>query len=205
MGSKSRWEHLFPGRKEKQVQLWKTIGELLRRYGQEWSPAASKLFVYREGWYLLFRFVLLCVLFVLISSELNTWNIIILMATVYMLLDLLIANTSFSFVTMKPINSLRSFLLTLFAFTHVIIAYGIFFKFYGEQFNSNMCGFQVLYFSTVTITTLGYGDFVPIKSGTMAQILVVLELLTGLFFLTGVLARIINFKQVIPNEKKTSE
>jgi hypothetical protein len=205
MGSESRWEHLYPERKEKQVQLWRTIRELLCRYGQEWSPAASKLFVYREGWYLLSRFALLCILLVLISSEPNTWNIMILIATVYMLFDLLIANTSFSFVTMKPINSLRSFSLTLFAFTHVIIAYGIFFKFYGEQFNSNMSDSQVLYFSTVTITTLGYGDFVPIKSGTMAQILVVLELLTGLFFLTGVLARIINFKQVISNENKTSE
>jgi hypothetical protein len=205
LGSKSRWAHLFPERKEKQDHLWKTIGELFRRYEQEWSLSASKTFVYREGWYLLLRFAILCILFVLIGSEFNTCNIIILIATAYMLLDLLIANTSVSFVTMDPINSLRSFLLTLFAFTHITIAYGIFFKFYRNQFNSNMCNFQVLYFSTVTITTLGYGDFVPNKSGTVAQILVVLELLTGLYFLTGVLARIINLKPAISNEEKTSK
>lgn len=205
MGSKSRWANLFPERREKQDQLWKTIGELFLRYEQEWSPSASKKFVYREGWYLLLRFAILYVLFVLVSRELNTWNVIILIVTVYMLLDLLIVNTSVSFVTMDPINSLRSFSLTLFAFTHVIIAYGIFFKFYREQFNMSMSDFQVLYFSTVTITTLGYGDFVPMKSGTVAQILVVLELLTGLYFLTGVLARIINFKPAISNEEKVSE
>jgi len=194
LGSKSRWANLFPERKEKQDHLWKTIGEFFRRYEQEWSPASSKIFVYREGWYLLLRFALLCVLFVLITGELDPWNIIILIATIYMLFDLLIVNTSVSFVTMDPINSLRSFLMTFFAFTHVIIAYGIFYKFCGYKFNSNMCYSQILYFSTVTITTLGYGDFVPKKSGTMAQVLVVLELLTGLFFLTGVLARIITFK-----------
>jgi hypothetical protein len=205
LGSKSHWENLYPERKEKQDHLWEKIGEFFRRYEQEWSPASLKIFVYREGWYLLVRFALLCVLFVLISGELNPWNIIILIATIYLLLDLLIANTSVSFVTMDPINSLRSFLLTLFAFTHVIIAYGIFYKFYGDQFNSNMCDSQVLYFSTVTITTLGYGDFVPNKSGTMAQVLVVLELLTGLFFLTGVLARIITFKPDKSDETKATE
>jgi hypothetical protein len=194
LGNKLHWENFYPERKEKQDDLWKRIGEFFLRYEREWSPASLKIFVYREGWYLLVRFTLLCVLFVLTSGELNLWNIIILVATIYLLLDLLIANTSVSFVTMDPINSLRSFLLTLFAFTHVIIAYGIFYKFCGGQFNSNMCDSQVLYFSAVTITTLGYGDFAPSKSGTMAQVLVVLELLTGLFFLTGVLARIITFK-----------
>ncbi len=178
---------------------------MFRRYEQEWSPSSWKTFVYREGWYLLLRFLILCVLFLLTNNELNLWNIIILIATICLLLDLLIANTSVSFVTMAPINSLRSFLLTLFAFTHVIIAYGIFYKFYGNQFNSSMCNFQVLYFSTITITTLGYGDFVPNKSGTMAQMLVVFELLTGLYFLTGVLARIINFKLAISNEEKVSK
>jgi hypothetical protein len=68
-----------------------------------------------------------------------------------------------------------------------------------------MCNFQVLYFRTVTITTLGYGDFVPNKSGTMAQMLVVLELLTGLYFLTGVLAKIINSKSGTSNEEKASK
>lgn len=195
----------MPGRKEKQDHLWKHIGDFFRRYEQEWSPASWKIFVYREGWYLLLRFALLSILFVLITGEINPCNVIILTATSYMLLDLLIANTSVSFVTMGPINSLRSFLLTLFAFTHVIIVYGIFYKFYGDQFNSNMYDSQVLYFSTVTITTLGYGDFAPKQSGTMAQVLVVLELLTGLFFLTGVLARIITFKPDKSDEIKATE
>lgn len=110
-----------------------------------------------------------------------------------MLIDLLIVNTSVSFVTKDPINSLRSFLFTFFAFTHVIIAYGIFYKFNGDQFNFILCNTQALYFSAVTITTLGYGDVLPKLSSAVAQMLVILELLTGLFFITGVLARIITF------------
>ena len=194
MSSKTRWSHLYPKRKEKQDHLWITIGEFFRRYEQECSPTAKKRFVYREGWYLTLRFALLLASLVLITHEFNPLNSAILLITAYLLIDLLIVNTSVSFVTKDPINSLRSFLLTFFSFTHVIIAYGIFYKFYGDQFNSIMCNSQILYFSTVTITTLGYGDFTPTKSGTIAQALIVLQVLTGLFFITGVLARIINIE-----------
>lgn len=192
MGSKSRWAHLFPERKERQDHLWETIGSLFRRYEQEWSPAATKLFVNREGWYLLLRVAALGALFMMITTEVNIKNILILFLTIYLLLDLLIVNTSIAFVTMQPISSLRSFLLTLFAFTHIIVVFSIFYKFYGDQFNTTMCDSHILYFSTITITTLGYGDFVPKKSGTMVQLLVIKEVLTGLFFVTGVLARVIN-------------
>lgn len=195
MGSKSRWTHLFPDRKEKQIRLWETIGTFIRRYEQEWSPAATKLFVYREGWYLLFRFVFLGAVFMMITTEVNIMNILIFILTTYLLLDLLIVNTSVAFVTMQPISNLRSFLLTFFAFTHIIVAFGIFYKFYGDQFNTTMCNSQLLYFSTITITTLGYGDFVPKKTGTMVQILIIKEVLTGLFFVTSVLARIISPKK----------
>ena len=68
-----------------------------------------------------------------------------------------------------------------------------------------MCNSQLVYFSTVTITTLGYGEFVPNKSGTVAQILVVFELLTGIFFLTGVLARIISFGRDKSSEDEDPE
>lgn len=198
MGSKSRWAHLYPDRKEKQVQRWERIATFFRRYEQEWSLTARKFFVYREGWYLLVRVVILGTLFMMITTDVNIKNILILILAAYFLLDLLIVNTSIAFVTMAPISSLRSFLLTFFAFTHIIVAFGIFYKFYGDQFNAIMCDSQILYFSTITITTLGYGDFVPSRSGTMVQILVIKEVLTGLFFVAGVLARVIN------REKKTT-
>jgi hypothetical protein len=104
------------------------------------------------------------------------------------------ANTSIAFVTRNPINNLRSFIFTFFTFIHVVVIYGIFYKFLQHQLSENMSNLQVLYFGIVTITTLGYGDFVPEKWGTMAQIIVTLELLTGLFFIVGIFVRIAGSK-----------
>jgi hypothetical protein len=192
LGSKSRWAHLFPERKKKQEQLWQGIGKLLRRYEQEGNPASWKIFVNREGWYLWIRFALLCALFYLMSSEFNVWNIFILLIAAFSLVDILAANTSASFVTMQPIDNLRSFILTFFAFTHIIVAFAIFYKYNQEQFAFKMCTTQLLYFSAVTITTLGDGTFLPNRTGTAVQVLIIVELLIGLFFITGVFARIIN-------------
>ncbi len=193
MGSKSRWAQLYPERKKRQTRRWEEIESLFSRYEREWSPAAWKCFVYREGSYLLLRFIALCIFLYFITDKLDPKNLAILILTSYMLLDILISNTSVAFVTMKPINTLRSFFLTLFSFLHLIIAYSVFYKFFGDQFNTTMCNTQIIYFSTVTITTLGYGDYAPTGLGT--QWLVVFQLLTGVFFLAGVLARIISLKR----------
>jgi hypothetical protein len=194
LGRKLLSHKLYPERKKKQENFWKYIEDFFRRYEQEWNPVSRwKIFVFREGWYLLIRFILLCLVFVAVSNEINVYNIIFVVIGLLFLFDILAFNTSNSFITMTPINSLRSFFLTFFAFTHLIIAYGIFYKFFKEQFAIDMCNTQLLYFSAVTITTLGDGTFLPDQSGTMVQMLVILELLTGLFFISGVIARIINF------------
>ena len=194
MGSKLRSQKLYPDREKNQKRFWKYIEDLFRRYEQEWNPVSRwKIFIFREGWYLLIRFILLCLVFVVVSNEINVYNIFFVVIGLLFLFDILIFNTSNSFITMTPINSLRSFFLTFFAFTHLIIAYGIFYKFFKEQFAIDMCNTQLLYFSAVTITTLGDGMFLPDQSGTTVQMLVILELLTGLFFISGVIARIINF------------
>ena len=65
----------------------------------------------------------------------------------------------------------------------------------AETFQSNALRFDDAravysqYFSFVTITTLGYGDIVPISPP--ARMLVVLEALTGQFFLAVLVARLV--------------
>ena len=204
--SKSIWQPLFRKRKTRQSRIWKKVENFFSCYERKCSLSSCKIFVFREGWFLLGRFVLLYISFTLISNQVSFWNIIFVGVGLYFLFDILMVNTSVSFVTMKPISNLRSFLFTFFAFTQIIIVFAIFYKFYQEEFVSRMCDSQVLYFSAVTMTTLGYGDFVPNRSGTIAQTLVILEVLTGLFFVTGVFARIINFsaKQKSTTPKSTS-
>lgn len=191
MGSKFLNKESFPNRKEKQDRIWRAIVTFFSRYAQEWNPAAWKVFRFREGWYLVLRFFILYLLFALISNNLIC-NVVYVIISILILFDILVANISISFATVKPLNKLRSFFLTLFAFTHVIIVYAIFYKYFKEQFEINLSDSQLLYFSGVTITTLGDGRFLPAKIGTTVQLIVILELLTGLLFISGVIARIIN-------------
>jgi hypothetical protein len=182
-------------KEEKQKKLWRFVAKCFCCYETKCSPASWSIFRYREGWYLLLRFAVLCACFLGVSNKVNGWNILFGIVAVAFLLDILVANTSIAFVTRSPISNLRSFLLTFFAFTHLVVAYSIFYKLLAHQFTDRMCNLQVLYFSVVTITTLGYGDFVPQKWGMTAQLVVILELLTGLFFITGVLTRILSLRE----------
>lgn len=131
--------------------------------------------------------------FVIADNQFTCWNITFVILGGLLFLDIFLANISIAFVavTRAPINDLRSFFLTFTAFINIVVIYALFYKFL-DQFNYAMCNPQLLYFSFVTITTLGYGDFVPQRSGTMSQIVVIMELLTGLIFIAGVFARIIN-------------
>lgn len=175
---------------------WKILEKCLSTYETKYSPATWKYLRNSRSLYLLIRFFLLCICLIFASNRTTWWNIPCGIISIAFLLDILIANTSIAYVTRNPMNDLRSFTLTFFAFIHIIIIYGIFYKFVQNQFNEDMCNWQVIYFSIVTITTLGYGDFVPEKWGTIAQIIVSLELLTGLFFIVGVFTRIGHSKRI---------
>lgn len=50
-------------------------------------------------------------------------------------------------------------------------------------------GFNALYFSFVTLTTMGYGDFAPLSS--VARMLAVLEAVTGVLYLSVLIARLV--------------
>jgi hypothetical protein len=55
--------------------------------------------------------------------------------------------------------------------------------------NPTMVRFQALYFSFVTLTTVGYGDIVPVSKG--ARLLAAAESTAGVFFATIVIARLV--------------
>jgi uncharacterized membrane protein len=48
---------------------------------------------------------------------------------------------------------------------------------------------NALYFSFVTLCTVGYGDIVPLS--LMARMLSILEAITGLFYMTVLVARLV--------------
>ena len=60
-----------------------------------------------------------------------------------------------------------------------------------------------LYFSFVTLTTLGYGDIAPVTP--MARSLAVLVAVTGQLFMAVLLARVVSLYVSHSSEKPTSE
>lgn len=68
----------------------------------------------------------------------------------------------------------------------VIIVYGLAYSFADVDFGRHETSLSPLYFSIVTITTLGYGDVIP--ASTTAQVLAVSEAIFGYIGLGGLLS-----------------
>jgi hypothetical protein len=52
-----------------------------------------------------------------------------------------------------------------------------------------MAGFETLYFSFSTLTTVGYGDIIPVSNP--ARMLAMMEATTGVFYLAVLIARLV--------------
>jgi voltage-gated potassium channel Kch len=68
----------------------------------------------------------------------------------------------------------------------------------GEDPNAVMVRFQALYFSFVTLTTVGYGDVVPMSKA--ARLLTIAESTAGVFFATIVIARLVALYSTDPEQ-----
>jgi hypothetical protein len=53
-----------------------------------------------------------------------------------------------------------------------------------------MNGFTGLYFSFITLSTVGYGDIVPVSS--VARMLAIVEAMFGMFYMTLLIARLVS-------------
>ena len=59
----------------------------------------------------------------------------------------------------------------------------------GPASGRTMDGFNALYFSFVTLSTLGFGDIIPVSR--MARMLAIVEAITGMFYVTFLVARLV--------------
>ncbi|HVP10642.1 MAG TPA: potassium channel family protein [Phycisphaerae bacterium] len=66
-----------------------------------------------------------------------------------------------------------------------------------------MRGFDAVYFSFVTLCTVGYGDVVPVSHG--AQMLAIAEAATGLFYVTMLIARLVSLYSTARPPESTGE
>ena len=58
----------------------------------------------------------------------------------------------------------------------------------------SMEGFNALYFSFITLSTVGFGDIVPVSS--MARMLAITEAVFGMFYVTLMIARLVSLYAV---------
>lgn len=59
----------------------------------------------------------------------------------------------------------------------------------GPDPGRSMVGFEAVYFSFVTLCTVGYGDVFPVSHG--AKMLAIAEAVTGMFYVTVLIARLV--------------
>ena len=60
----------------------------------------------------------------------------------------------------------------------------------GPASGRSMQGFQALYFSFITLSTIGYGDIVPVSK--LARMLAIVEAVTGMFYVSLLIARLVS-------------
>ena len=105
------------------------------------------------------------------------------------------------------IDLLRSLILAVLNYIEIVLIFSAFYKFLPiESFNTPIIGFDLFYFSLVTITTLGYGDIRPCPGSLLAKILITIELILGLTFIIIVLGTIIpNFIKMYGGQRKNAK
>lgn len=88
----------------------------------------------------------------------------------------------------------RIIMLLLFNYLEILVWFALFYRYLHFMFKSKHILLSSLggslYFSLVTMSTLGYGDITPVKS--FGQILIVVQTLIGLFMVLVILARFIS-------------
>ncbi len=154
---------LFPGI---YIKLWAF------RKGVQYQDLAMDFYVLMK---VLFPFLIL----------INHWqdNIVLLIILIYVLLEtalyiptLIFASDLFS----RPRSYKRSMLMLFFNYLEIILAYAVFYS-CGNYLNKPLKNwFDPIYFSIITSSSIGYGDYYPVTS--IGKILVSSQAMLFLFF-----------------------
>jgi voltage-gated potassium channel len=112
-----------------------------------------------------------------------------------------------AFISRFPAHQIRTVVLTLLAFVTVALVFSTLYLTVASDFIPRKLDLaQAVYFSFVTISTLGYGDIHPhTENAIAAQMLVVTELIVGLYFLAIILAIVTSWANTKPVDQSVQE
>jgi len=120
----------------------------------------------------------------------------------YFLYDILLLSTSATFVTRYPSHPFRSLALNLSSFFQIALPYAIVYKLASSAFSRSLNTVDAIYFSVVTISTVGYGDIHVLSTSSCAkalEIAIVSEIVFGLYMLAGLIAVVASWANQMPN------
>ena len=174
---------------------WEPFRRVLMRY--EGTSGPMRRLKLPPGKFVIARF------FLIIACVLAAWSLLvfqspldwILKLPLYLIafgaiMDILIVNTVTAFLSEKQgRDPLRSAVLLVFSYTNLALAFSVLYLLNSEGFDRTLDNpIDAIYYSFVTLSTLGYGDIKPIASP--AELLVVSNVILHFFFV-GLLVKTI--------------
>jgi hypothetical protein len=172
---------------------------------QQFSPLHLFRFEGRAGLYHACRLILLTATLVLAKSHGSWFTMVIPLAVgSYFLYDIVLLSTFATFVSRYPAHPLRSLTLNLSSFFQCACAYAIFYKIVGDMFSRTLTTVDSIYFSVVTIATVGYGDIAVSHSyehAELVELLIISEIVVGLYMLAGLIAVVAGWANQMPGQR----
>jgi ABC-type uncharacterized transport system permease subunit len=83
--------------------------------------------------------------------------------------------------------------LTFISYVSLGAGFAALYSVMANEFRPRLNALRALYFSFVTMTTLGYGDVQPKTEYWQAQILIVIQLIISLYFLAVLIAAVVSW------------
>lgn len=181
-------EHVAAVVKPPAGKLWLKIERRIARCA-ELSPMRAVGGGGRAGIYHLIRFAALLLLLYLAGiCSYQLLKYLVASAAIFFLYDILIISTYATFVSRFPTHPLRTLILTVSSLFQIAVIYAIFYRLGESGFNQTLSFVNALYFSVVTISTVGYGDIQPKTDANGMKLLIISELVVGFSVVAGLFA-----------------